>query len=93
MTSNVELLRMRDKSKIWQKYCGFLDFTASEFLEIQEHLLLEQLKAVSASPLSRIIMQGKQPGTIDEFRQQVPLTTYAPEAGPLGSYFREGRSA
>ncbi len=46
-------------------------------MEIQEHLLLEQLKAVSGSPLSRILMQGQRPGTIDEFRQQVPLTTYS----------------
>lgn len=76
MGSNVEYLRMRDKGKVWQKYCGFFDLSLNEFQEIQEHLLLEQLKAISNSPLDQIIMKGASPRNLSEFRQQVPLTKY-----------------
>ncbi len=45
-------------------------------MDIQEHLLLEQLQTNSNSPLSQIIMKGAHPKTLNEFRQQVPLTRY-----------------
>jgi len=45
-------------------------------MEIQEHLLIEQLKAISGSPLSQIIMKGAHPATLSEFRRQAPLTRY-----------------
>ncbi len=76
MVSNAELLRTRDKNKVWNKYCGFFDLSLKEFQEIQEHLLLEQLRAISDSPLSKIIMKGARPKNLPEFRQQVPLTRY-----------------
>ncbi len=76
MVSNAEYLSLRDKSRVWQKFCGFLDLSLKEFMDIQEHLLLEQLKTVSDSPLSQIIMKGAHPHTLDEFRRQVPLTRY-----------------
>jgi hypothetical protein len=76
VSDNVESLVLRDKKKIWQKYCGFLDLSLKEFLDIQEHLLLEQLQLTSGSQLSRIIMKGARPGSINEFRQKAPLTRY-----------------
>lgn len=66
-----------DKSKIWLKYCGFLDLALSDFMFIQKKLLSEQLELIADSELCRTIMRGKKPVTVDEFRQFVPLTTYS----------------
>ena len=65
-----------DPAKIWSKYCGFLDLSMAEFMNIQENLLLEEMKLVINSPISQKIINGKTPSTISEFRQQVPLTSY-----------------
>ena len=75
-SENIEFLGLRDKKKVWQKYCGFLDLSLKEFLDIQEHLLLEQLKLTSNSRLYQIITRGASPRTVKEFRQQAPLTRY-----------------
>jgi hypothetical protein len=76
---------MRDKGKVWQKYCGFLDLSVKEFMEIQQHLLLEQIKSISSSPLTKIITNGAQPQNLTEFRQQVPLTRYEDYKPYIGS--------
>jgi hypothetical protein len=46
-------------------------------MAIQKRLLEEQLELVGNSPLGRKIMHGARPKTVEEFRWQVPLTTYA----------------
>ena len=43
----------QDPQIVWQKYCGFLDLSMQQFKEIQEQLLMEQIKLVAASPLGR----------------------------------------
>ncbi len=69
-------LRSLDKEKIWQRYCGFFDFSLREFMEIQKTLLLEQLELVAQNPLHKELLKGIKPKTIEEFRKLVPLTTY-----------------
>jgi len=70
-----ELLKTGNHERIWQKYCGFLDISLAEFMEIQEQLLMEQIELVFDSPLGRKFMPRK-PKDMSEFRQLVPLTTY-----------------
>ena len=64
------------KEELWQRYCGFLDLSIDEFMEIQEHLLMEQIDLVADSPLGKKIMNNQKPKTVEEFRRVVPLTTY-----------------
>jgi hypothetical protein len=69
-------LKRKQYGQIWQEYCGFLDFSMVEFMEIQNRLLLEQIELYSNCELGRRILNGKKPRTVDEFRQMVPLTQY-----------------
>jgi len=70
-----ELFRLGNQEKAWNKYCGFLDLSLSEFMKIQEQLLMTQIDIVHDSPLAREFMPQK-PKDVAEFRQMVPLTTY-----------------
>ena len=70
-----ELFRQRNQEKIWAQFCGFLDLSLPEFMEIQEQLLLNQVDLVYDSLLGRRFMADK-PKDISEFRQIVKLTTY-----------------
>ena len=70
-----ELLRTGNQERIWQKYCGFLDLSLAEFMEIQEHLLMDQIELVYDSSLAKNLMPEK-PRDVAEFRRLVPLTTY-----------------
>lgn len=56
--------------------CGFLSLNISEFMGIQERLLLQQLELLNNCPLGEKLMRGARPETVEEFRQVVPLTTY-----------------
>ncbi|MGI6028441.1 MAG: auxin-responsive protein [Candidatus Heteroscillospira sp.] len=76
-------LSNRMYKSIWQQYCGFLDLSLSEYMEIQKRLMLEQLSLYAPCPLGKRIMGGVRPETIDEFRRTVPLTTYADYADIL----------
>ncbi len=64
------------EAEIWQRYCGFLDLTVSEFLKIQEALLLDQLDKVGNSTLGKKIIGETVPKTVGEFRETVPLSLY-----------------
>ena len=66
----------KDEKKIWQRYCGFLDLSIEDFMQIQRRLLMEQVKLVSESTLGKKIMGDKKPRSVEEFRRLVPLTTY-----------------
>jgi hypothetical protein len=77
MPKAVELLREGRNEELWQMCCGFLSLNLDEFMDIQKRLLLEQLELLNGCPLGEKIMRGVKPKTVDEFRQQVPLTTYA----------------
>ena len=63
-------------STAWQRYCGFLGLRLESFLEIQALLLAEQMKLIGGSRLGRRLLRQTIPGTVDEFRDTVPLTDY-----------------
>ncbi|HJX12683.1 MAG TPA: GH3 auxin-responsive promoter family protein [Dehalococcoidales bacterium] len=75
MITEDEVFRLGSREKAWNKYCGFLDLSLPEFMEIQEQLLLKQIDLVGDSPLARQFMPSK-PASVAEFRETVPLTTY-----------------
>ena len=77
MPKAIELLRQGRNEELWQMCCGFLSLTLEQFMAVQKRLLLEQIGLLNRCTLGRKIMRGAKPETVDEFREQVPLTTYA----------------
>ena len=77
MSNAIELLREGKTKELWQTCCGFIDLSLDEFMTIQKRLLLEQIELLKRCELGRYIMNGAYPFTVDEFREQVPMTTYA----------------
>ncbi|MFP3899166.1 MAG: GH3 auxin-responsive promoter family protein [Dehalococcoidia bacterium] len=76
MTRPLELLRQGKKTELWQMCCGFLNLSLEEFMIIQKRLLLEQIELLKDCEMGRRLMHGAMPETVQEFRDQVPLTTY-----------------
>jgi len=72
-----ELLRQGRREELWQMCCGFIDLSLEQFMAIQRRLLLEQIELLKDCELGRKVMRGAMPETVEEFREQVPLTTYA----------------
>ena len=35
------------EEELWQRYCGFLDLSVNEFMEIQEDLLMKEIDLVA----------------------------------------------
>jgi len=56
--------------------CGFLDLSLEQFMTVQKQLLLEQIGRLNHCQLGRKLMRGAMPETVEEFRREVPLTTY-----------------
>jgi len=56
--------------------CGFIDLSLEQFMDIQKRLLLEQIELLKNCELGRKVMRGAMPESVEEFREQVPLTTY-----------------
>jgi len=76
MTRPIELLREGRKEELWQMCCGFMYLSLEQFMAIQKRLLLEEIELLKNSELGRKVMRGAMPETVEEFRDQVPLTTY-----------------
>ncbi|MBL7209820.1 MAG: GH3 auxin-responsive promoter family protein [Dehalococcoidia bacterium] len=76
MSKITELLRQGRKEELWQMCCGFIDLSLEQFMHIQQRLLLEQIELLKNCELGRKVMRGAMPKTVEEFREQVPLTTY-----------------
>jgi hypothetical protein len=93
MTRPIELLRQGRKQELWQMCCGFLSLSLEQFMAIQKRLMLEQIELLKDSELGRKVMGGAMPETIDEFRNQVPLTTYADYLPELVEKRQEGLPA
>lgn len=70
------MLKNKEYQEIWQRYCGFLDYSLKEFMQIQERLLLEQIDMYADSIIGKHIMKNQHPQSMEEFRKMVPLTTY-----------------
>ena len=78
-----EKLKTLSHEEIWQEYCGFLDLSIDEFMDIQCRLLQEQIDLLSKCGLGQRFFKGKVPQNVDEFRKMVPLTTYEDYAPTL----------
>jgi len=72
----LELMRKGRKEELWQMCCGFIDLSLEQFMAIQKRLLLEQIALLKNCELGRKVMRGAMPETVEEFRAQVPLTSY-----------------
>ena len=73
------------EEELWQRYCGFLDLSLDDFMNIQEDLLMEEIELVADSALGKKVMGGKKPASMEEFRKVVPLTTYEDYAPYIGN--------
>lgn len=69
-------LKSLSQDEIWQEYCGFLDLSIDEYMQIQTRLMNEQISLWSNCTLGKRFLKGRKIDTIEEFRQLVPLTTY-----------------
>ena len=89
MSKIQELLRQGRHEELWQMCCGFIDLSLEQFMAIQKRLLLEQLELLRSCELGRKVMRGAMPETVEEFREQVPLTTYDDYYPELPEYKEE----
>lgn len=71
-----EKLEKFSAKEIWNEYCGFLNLSIEEYMEIQYRLLKEQIACYSRCGLGQKIMQGQMVSSVEEFRRKIPLTTY-----------------
>lgn len=78
-----EKLKKVNHEQLWREYCGFLDMDLSEYMYIQRRLMEEQLHLWSSCGLGSKLLHGREPKTIDELREMLPLTTYADYADVL----------
>jgi len=76
MSREAELIVQGRNEELWQRCCGFIDLSLGDFMNIQRRLLLEQIELLKKCKLGKSIMRGASPKTVDEFRREVPLTTY-----------------
>ncbi len=76
MPKAIELIRQGKYEELWQMCCGFLSLNTSDFMAIQERLLLQQLELLNNCPLGEKLMRGAKPRTVQEFREVAPFTTY-----------------
>lgn len=77
MPTASELLKQGKNDELWDMCCGYLSLDVSQFMEIQERLLLEQIEFLTSSELGKKLLHGKKPASVEEFRQTIPLTSYA----------------
>lgn len=72
-----EFLKQGKTKELWQRCCGYIDLNMEQFMTIQHQLLLEQIELLKKCELGNRLMGGAQPRSVEEFRQQVPITTYS----------------
>jgi hypothetical protein len=77
MSKIAEIFRRGNYEEMWQRCCGFIDLSPGDFMSIQRRLLSEQIDLLKKCELGRVIMNGAVPHNLEEFRKQIPLTTYA----------------
>lgn len=66
-----------DRDTAWERFTGFRDLPIEQFCEIQEQLLIEQIRTIGASKLGMRLLRMSKPRNVEEFRETVPLTVYA----------------
>ncbi len=90
MPEAVEFLREGRNREFWEKYCGFVDLNIEQFMTIQRRLLMEQIELLQNCKLGNQVMRGARPRSVEEFRIQVPITTYADYAPYLPEQREDG---
>lgn len=76
MATEVELFQQHKYDELWQRCCGFIDLSLEDFMAIQRRLLTEQLDLLQKCELGQFIFNGATPYNLEDFRTQIPLTTY-----------------
>ena len=72
-----KLLEEGRRDELWMKHCGFFTLTTDEFMHVQKRLLLEQINLLGNSQIGKQLFGNNIPTTVEEFRRDVPLTTYS----------------
>ncbi len=72
-----KLLEEGRRDELWTKHCGFFTLTPDEFMDVQKRLLLEQIALLGKSLIGKKMFGNTLPTSVEEFRQNVPLTTYS----------------
>src|SRR6266498_1427083 len=72
-----KLLEEGRRDELWMKHCGFFTLTPDEFMAVQKRLLLEQISLLGNSQIGQQLFGNRIPTTVEEFRRDVPLTTYS----------------
>ena len=75
-STELELFKQGRYEELWSRCCGWIDLSLDEVMNIQRRLLREQIGLLKRCELGRLLMRGTKPRTVEEFREQVPLTTY-----------------
>jgi hypothetical protein len=78
-----------DPDTAWERFTGFRNLTVDQFCEIQEQLLVEQIRTIGASKLGVRLLRMTKPNNVEEFRSSIPLTTYADYTKHLDPSARE----
>ncbi|MFR1808229.1 MAG: auxin-responsive protein, partial [Pygmaiobacter massiliensis] len=60
-----EKLKKCSASEVWQEYCGFLDFSMEEYMQVQNRLLMEQILLLSRCPLGKRLFGDETPRSIE----------------------------
>jgi len=68
--------RTSSEADIWSKYCGFLNLSIPEFMEIQSNLLMEEIDLMAETAIGKKFMADSVPTNVEEFRASIPLTVY-----------------
>lgn len=76
METTTDLLKVGQTQEIWTKHVGFVNLSLAKYMEIQHRLLSEQIDLLNQSKFGRDLLGGKKPKNAEEFREQVPYTTY-----------------
>ena len=71
------VIERKDDRKIWLKYCGFFDLYIEEFMTIQNALLSDEIELIQKSELGKKILGSRKIENLDDFRENVPFTTYS----------------
>ena len=78
------LYRERGPEALWERALGFMDLDVEQTLDMQRRLMSEHLARVTTAPLWELTFGAARPRTLEELREQVPLTTYADYRETLG---------
>ncbi len=76
MATEEELFQQQKYDELWQRCCGFIDLSLEDFMAIQRRLLAEQIDLLQKCELGQFLFNGAAPYNLEDFRTQIPLTTY-----------------